>query len=211
MILYPSYIKAMRYSAQHKTKTHERVLKKAAEQMRRRGVQGTGIASLMGKVGLTHGGFYAHFPNKNALIAEATRPMLEEGVAEVIAAAEAAPEGKKVRAIVNTYLSTQHRDSPQVCPVSGLAGEMARQSETVRNAYIRAFEDRLKLIARFFPGANEQERRDQARLMLSGMAGTLMIARVITSRKASDQFLEQAREFYASAFEATRTQKDKKP
>jgi len=200
----------MRYSEQHKAKTHERVLKKAAEQMCRRGVEGTGIASLMGKVGLTHGGFYAHFPDKNALIAEATGPMLEEGVAGVIAAAEAAPEGKKVRAIVNTYLSTAHRDSPQVCPVAGLAGEMARQSKMVRNAYTGAIEDRLKLIARFLPGANEQERRDRARLMMSGMAGTMMIAKTITDRKASDHFLEQAREFYASAFEGTPKQKSKK-
>ncbi len=201
----------MRYSEQHKAKTHERVLKKAAEQMCRRGVQGTGIASLMGEVGLTHGGFYAHFSDKNELIAEATGPMLEEGVAGVIAAAEAAPEGKKVRAMVDTYLSTQHRDSPDVCPVAGLAGEMARQSKRVRNAYTGAIEDRLKLIARFFPGTNEQERRDRARLMMSGMAGTMMIAKAITDRKASDHFLEQAREFYATAFEATPTQKDKKP
>jgi TetR/AcrR family transcriptional regulator, transcriptional repressor for nem operon len=191
----------MRYSVQHKAKTHDRVLKKAAEQMRRRGVQGTGIASLMGKVGLTHGGFYAHFPNKNALIAEATGPMLEEGVAEVIAAAEAAPDGKKVLAIINTYLSPLHRDSREVCPVSGLAGEMARQSERVRNAYTHAIEDRLKLIARFFPGANEQKRRDRARLMMSGMAGTMMIAKAITDRETSDRFLKQAREFYASVFE----------
>jgi TetR/AcrR family transcriptional repressor of nem operon len=201
----------MRYSEQHKAKTHERVLRKAAEQMCRRGVQGTGIASLMGEVGLTHGGFYAHFSDKNELIAEATGPMLEEGVAGVIAAAEAAPEGKKVRAMVDTYLSTQHRDSPDVCPVAGLAGEMARQSKRVRNAYTDAIEDRLKLMARFFPGANEQERRDRARLMMSGMAGTMMIAKAITDRKASDQFLEQAREFYATAFEATPTQKGKKP
>jgi TetR/AcrR family transcriptional regulator, transcriptional repressor for nem operon len=200
----------MRYSAQHKAMTHERVLKTAAEQMCRRGVEGTGIASLMGKVGLTHGGFYAHFPDKNALIAEATGPMLEEGVAGVIAAAEAAPQGKKVRAIVNTYLSTAHRDNPQACPVAGLAGEMARQSKTVRNAYTGAIEDCLKLIARFLPGANEQERRDRARLMMSGMAGTMMIAKAITDRKASDHFLEQAREFYASAFEATSTLKSKK-
>jgi len=201
----------MRYSAQHKAKTHERVLKKAAEQMRRRGVQGTGIAGLMGKAGLTHGGFYAHFPDKNALIAEAMGPMLEEGVAGDIAAAEAAPEGQKIRAIVNRYLSTQHRDYPQACPVAGLAGEMTRQSESVRNAYTRAIEDRLKLIARFFPGASERERQNRARLMLAGMAGTLMIAKVITDRKASDQFLEQAREFYAKAFEASPTQKGKKP
>jgi len=136
--------------------------------------------------------------------------MLEEGVAEVIAAAEAAPDGKKIQAIINTYLSPQHRDSREVCPVSGLAGEMARQSERVRNAYTRAIEDRLKLIARFFPGANEQERRNRARLMMSGMAGTMMIAKAMTDRKASDHFLEQAREFYASAFEATPTHKTKK-
>ena len=128
-----------------------------------------------------------------------------------IAAAEAAPEGQKIRAIVNRYLSTQHRDYPQACPVAGLAGEMARQSESVRNAYIRAIEGRLKLIARFFPGANEQERRDRARLLMSGMAGTMMIAKAMTDRKASDHFLEQAREFYASAFEATPRQKDKRP
>ena len=200
----------MRYSAQHKAKTHERVLKKAAEQMCRRGVQGTGIASLMGKVGLTHGGFYAHFPNKDALIAEAAGPMLEDGIAAVIAAAEAAPEGKKVRAIVDTYLSPQHRDSRQVCPVAGLAGEMARQSQTVRNAYTCAIEDRLKLIAGFLSGANERERRDRARLMMSGMAGTMMLAKVITDREASDRFLEQAREFYASVFEAAPGQKYKR-
>jgi len=37
-----------------------------------------------------------------------------------------------------------------------------------------------------------------------------MIAKAITDRKASDDLLEQAREFYASAFEATPTQKIKK-
>src|SRR5258708_14954988 len=98
----------MRYSAQHKAATHKRVLKKAAEQMCRRGVQGSGIASLMGEVGLTHGGCYAHFSDKNELIAEATSPMLEVAVAGVIAPAQAAPDVKKARAIVDTYRSTQH-------------------------------------------------------------------------------------------------------
>lgn len=47
--------------------------------------------------------------------------------------------------------------------------------------------------------------------MMSGMAGTMMIARVIINREASDHFLEQAREFYATVFEATPTQKDERP
>ena len=106
----------MRYSRQHKDETHHRLLKKAAEEFRRNGVQSTGIAPLMGRLGLTHGGFYAHFDSKNELVAQATGPMFEEGLAGwMLAAAEAAPKGKGVRVIVNHYLSPQQRDSPQGC------------------------------------------------------------------------------------------------
>ena len=106
----------MRYSRQHKDETHNRLLKKAAEEFRRRGVQGTGIASLMRQLGLTHGGFYAHFDSKNELIAEATGPMFEDSLScRMLAAAEAAPKGKGVRVLVNHYLSPQQRDSPQGC------------------------------------------------------------------------------------------------
>ncbi|MBV9532695.1 MAG: TetR/AcrR family transcriptional regulator [Bradyrhizobium sp.] len=193
----------MRYSRQHKDETHNRLLKKAAEEFRRNGVQGTGIAPLMGKLGLTHGGFYAHFDSKNELIAQATGPMFEDDLAgRMFAAAEAAPKGKAVRAVVDHYLSPQHRDSPEGCPLAGLAGEMARQPKPVRNAYIGAMDDRLKRIAALLPDDDEKVRLDQARLLMAGMAGTMMIARAMTDRDVSDHFLEQARAFYAAAFEA---------
>ena len=193
----------MRYSRQHKDETHNRLLKKAAEEFRRNGVQGTGIAPLMGKLGLTHGGFYAHFDSKNELIAQATGPMFEDDLAgRMFTAAEAAPKGKAVRAMINHYLSPQHRDSPEGCPLAGLAGEMARQPKPVRNAYIGAMDDRLKRIAALLPDDDEKARLDQARLLMAGMAGTMMIARAMTDRDVSDHFLEGARAFYAAAFEA---------
>jgi TetR/AcrR family transcriptional regulator, transcriptional repressor for nem operon len=193
----------MRYSRQHKDETHNRLLKEAAEQFRRNGVQGTGIAPLMGQLGLTHGGFYAHFDSKNELIAEATGPMFEDGVSRrMLAAAEAAPKGKAVRALVTHYLSPEHRDSPQGCALAGLAGEMARQPEPVRNAYISALNHRLKRIAALLPGDNEKARFDRARLLMAGIAGTMMIAKAMTDRDVSDHFLEQARAFYAAAFES---------
>lgn len=195
----------MRYSRQHKEKTHNRLLKKAAEEFRRNGVQGTGIAPLMGQLGLTHGGFYAHFDSKNELIAQATGPMFEDR--RMLAAAEAAPKGKAVRAIVTHYLSPQHRDSPEGCALAGLAGEMARQPEPVRNAYISAMTDWLKRIAALLPGDDEKARFDQARLLMAGMAGTMMIAKAMTDRDVSDHFLEQARAFYAAAFESAPQQK----
>ena len=192
----------MRYSRQHKDETHNRLLKKAAEEFRRRGVQGTGIASLMRQLGLTHGGFYAHFGSKNELVAQATGPLFEGGLAGwMLAAAEAAPKGKGVRVIVNHYLSPQQRDSSEGCALAGLAGEMARQAEPVRNAYMSALNHRLKRIAALLPGDDEKARFDRARLLVAGMAGTMMIAKAMTDREVSDHFLEQARAFYAAAFE----------
>jgi len=193
----------MRYSRQHKDETHHRLLKKAAEEFRRNGVQGTGIAPLMGHLGLTHGGFYAHFDSKNELIAQASGPMFEDDLAgRMFAAAEAAPKGKGVRIIVNYYLSSQHRDSPAGCALAGLAGEMARQPKSVRNAYISAMDHRLKRIAALLPGEDEKARFERARLLMAGMAGTMMIAKAMTDRDVSDHFLEQARAFYAAAFES---------
>ena len=198
----------MRYSRQHKEETHHRLLKKAAEEFRRNGVQGTGIAPLMGRLGLTHGGFYAHFDSKNELIAEATGPMFEDALSRrMLAAAEAAPKGKGVRAIVNHYLSAQHRDNPEGCALAGLAGEMARQPEPVRNAYISAMNHRLKRIAALLPGDDEKARFDRARLLMAGMAGTMMIAKAMTDRDVSDHFLQQARAFYAAAFATAPQQK----
>jgi len=198
----------MRYSRQHKEETHHRLLKRAAEEFRRNGVQGTGIAPLMGQLGLTHGGFYAHFGSKNELIAQATGPMFEDALSRrMLAAAEAAPKGKAVQTIVTHYLSSQHRDSREGCALAGLAGEMARQPEPVRNAYISAMNHRLKRIAALLPGDDEKARLDRARLLVAGMAGTMMIAKAMTDRDLSDHFLEQARAFYAAAFATAPQQK----
>ena len=192
----------MRYSRRHKEETHNRLLKKAAEEFRRNGVQGTGIAPLMGRLGLTHGGFYAHFDSKKELIAEATGPMFEDALSRrMLAAAEAAPKGKAVRAIVTHYLSPEHRDSPEGCPLASLAGEMARQPKPVRKAYINAMNHRLKRIAALLPGDDEKARFDRARLLVAGMAGTMMIAKAMTDREVSDHFLQEARAFYTTAFE----------
>src|SRR5256712_9573908 len=184
----------MRYSRRHKEETHNRLLKKAAEEFRRNGVQGTGIAPLMGRLGLTHGGFYAHFDSKNELIAEATGPMFEDALSRrMLAAAEAAPKGKAVRAIVTYYLSTEHRDSREGCALAGLAGEMARQPEPVRNAYMSALNHRLKRIAALLPGDNEKARFDRARLLVAGEVGDLGGLKGLTDRWGWGHFFWQDR------------------
>jgi TetR/AcrR family transcriptional regulator, transcriptional repressor for nem operon len=195
----------MRYSTQHKARTHSRLLEKATEEFRARGLQGTGIAKLMAQMGLTHGGFYGHFTNKSDLVAAAIAKMFEEGVEHMEQAVAAAPEGKKVEAIVNTYLSQVHRDHPEKgCLLPVLAAEIARQPQSVRRAYTRGFNGRIKEMAKYMPGTDQEERRDNARLLIAGMAGNLALARAVSDRELSDRILAQAREFYISVFEPRR-------
>jgi TetR/AcrR family transcriptional regulator, transcriptional repressor for nem operon len=190
----------MRYSAQHKAQTHERLIKTAAKQFRRRGVQGIGIAKLMGGLGLTHGGFYAHFDNKSELVAAAARNIFKEATVQIEAAAAAAPKGRELTAIISSYLSAGHRDT-HGCLLPGLTGEIARQPQTVRTALTQAFYEYANRISKYMPGSNEEERRSQARLLFSGMAGTMMVARAINDRQLSDTMLAQGREFYISIFQ----------
>ena len=191
----------MRYSAQHKEQTHERLVKKAAEEFRRRGVQGIGIAKLMGKLGLTHGGFYGHFDNKSELVAAAARKIFKEAITQIEAAAAAAPKGRELTAIISDYLSAGHRDTTQGCLLPSLAGEMARQPQTVRKALTREFDEYANKISKYTPGASDEERRSQARLLLAGMAGTMMVARAVSDRELSDTILAQGQEFYISIFQ----------
>src|SRR5258708_36181676 len=57
----------MRYKDDHKDKTHAKIVERASQEFREHGFEGIGIASLMSKLGLSHGGFYAHFEDKEDL------------------------------------------------------------------------------------------------------------------------------------------------
>lgn len=68
----------MRYSTEHKQETRKRIVRTAARHFRRRGGHGVGIADLMSKLKLTHGGFYKHFDSKEELLAEAIAKAFDE-------------------------------------------------------------------------------------------------------------------------------------
>ncbi|WP_204314932.1 TetR/AcrR family transcriptional regulator, partial [Klebsiella pneumoniae] len=61
----------MRYAAGHREETRRRVVEVAARRFRKDGIEAAGVAGLMADAGLTHGGFYAHFSSKEALVRDA--------------------------------------------------------------------------------------------------------------------------------------------
>ena len=104
--------------ASRKEATHERIVEVASRAIRRSGYDGTGVADIMKEAGLTHGGFYAHFASRDALLAEAGDRAGSDSVALASRLAAAAPPGQSVQAIMKAYLSPEHIAAVETgCPV----------------------------------------------------------------------------------------------
>src|ERR1700709_1292161 len=102
----------MRYSREHKQETHARIVKKASVRLREKGAHGIGVADLMKDAGLTHGGFYAHFDSRAPLVIEAFPHAMARGTDRGRKLAEQTSPDKRLATIVDSYLSTVHRDDP---------------------------------------------------------------------------------------------------
>src|SRR5215469_6879081 len=123
----------MRYPAEQKAETHDKIIAAAARSFREHGSEGQGIAKLMKDVGLTHGGFYRHFESKEDLYVNAITKALDQAGDRMVAVARAAPKGEELRAIIESYLSIEHLEHTGAgCPIAALAPELGRQPASVR-------------------------------------------------------------------------------
>src|SRR5262245_21408421 len=191
----------MRYSAEHKQETRERIVRAASRHFRGRGGEGVAIADLMRKLDLTHGGGYRHFDSKEQLFAEAIAKGFEDIRAKFTEAVEKAPPGGKLKVLIEQYLSLDHCANPDSgCPIAALASEIARYPRAVRVKIDRAMRDHLKRMSGFLPGATEAERQRNCLALLSGMSGALTLARTAADKEMRQSILQAAREFYIKAF-----------
>jgi len=190
----------MPYTKAHKARTHERIVEAAARAFRERGVESVAIADLMRDAGLTHGGFYAHFRSKDALVAEAMERGLADSRHEFLAEAEAANPEAPLREIIRRYVSRYHRDHPaEGCVLPALSAEVSREPGEVRRAYTGAVEDLVAGIAEHCPGNTPEARRDAALALIAGMAGAVALARAVDDPALSDRLLLATRRFFTDA------------
>ncbi len=179
----------MGHSQADKARSHQRILDEAAEQIRRDGLDSLGVAALMKRAGLTHGGFYAHFASRAALIDEALEHALQAGEAHAIVAGGGKPRG--FAAMIRSYLSRSHRDSPRTgCAIAALVSDVGRADASTRDVMSRHVD---QYIARM---AESLGTRDEAAAMaaVSTVVGALALSRVMTDPKRSDAMLRAARE-----------------
>jgi TetR/AcrR family transcriptional regulator, transcriptional repressor for nem operon len=185
----------MRYSREHKLETHARIVKRASVRLREKGAHGIGVADLMKDAGLTHGGFYAHFDSREALVIEAFAHAMDRATERWRKTAEATPPGKRLATIVDGYLSTAHRDDPgHGCAVPTLAAEIARESPKTRKAFAIKLEEMIDMLAEQISAASPKAARKQAMSVIATMMGTLVMARVAGSGEFSEEILSAGRE-----------------
>jgi TetR/AcrR family transcriptional repressor of nem operon len=176
-----------------KEETHERIVEVAARAIRRTGYSGTGVADIMKEAGLTHGGFYAHFDSRDALLAEAGDRAGAESVALAARVAAAAPPGLAVQAMMQAYLSPEHIAAIETgCPVSALGSEMPRQAPEVRRAATIHIKEMIDLFARQLPDWGQPRAHEQAMALVCGLIGTTMVARAVDDPKLSQALCDAA-------------------
>lgn len=193
----------MRRSRQAKQQTHARIVAAAARRFRAMGFGGVGIADLMGEVGLTHGGFYAHFASKDALVAEACAAGLAQARRRFVRTVAKAPPEERLAAFIDLYLSADHRDHPEAgCVMPALSADVARSAPEVRAAYTQAYRDYRDELAPLLAGDDTStlNQSDEAMALLAGLAGTMLLARAIDDPVLSERLLRVNRDFYKRVF-----------
>ncbi len=179
----------MPYSPAHKKEVRKRIVEQARIMFNRDGFSAVSIDQLMASVGLTRGGFYSYFRNKEELYAEAVASFLngrgkqwrdEAGV-------EAENGGlDTVRAMIDSYLSSEHlSDIDSQCPMIALPSDVARASPEVRAAYLSL----LRAMSWLFENnlaENGAERREKALALSALCVGGMVLSRTIDDTKLAD-------------------------
>jgi len=176
-----------------KEATHERIVETAARAIRRSGYGGASVVDIMKEAGLTHGGFYAHFASREAMLAEAADRAGAEAVAASARIAASAPPEQALQRLLGAYLSKEHVESPEMgCPVAALGSEMPRQAKEVRRAATRRIKEMIDVIARQSPDWGQPGAHERALVTAATMVGALVMARAVDDPGLSDSLLKAA-------------------
>jgi AcrR family transcriptional regulator len=177
----------VRYGKDHKEATRRRIIETAGRRLKRDGIDGSGVATLMADAGLTNGAFYAHFASKDDLVATAITEQLHEQRDSFAAY----PPGRAgVEQIVRDYLSVQHRDSRDGCPSAALLDEIGRSPAATRHAYTDGLLGVVDDIAARLAPHDPESARPTTLSLMALLLGTLQLSRALAEPRLADQILE---------------------
>jgi AcrR family transcriptional regulator len=179
--------------------THDRIVSVAARAIRRDGYAGAGVAEIMKEAGLTHGGFYAHFESREAMLVEAADRAGAESVAASAKVAAMASPQDALQAMLRAYLSKEHVEEIACgCPIAALGSELPRQAPEVRRAATRRIKEMIDLVSRQQPDWGRPGAHERALVTIAAAVGTLLLARAVDDAKLSDALIDATLEHFAA-------------
>ncbi|MGS0738595.1 TetR/AcrR family transcriptional regulator [Pseudomonas sp. GG8] len=180
----------MRYSEDHKAQTHQRIVNEASARFRRDGIGATGLQPLMKALGMTHGGFYAHFKSKDDLVEQSLRKAADD---VTVRCNGLFAEENPLAAFIDSYLSSEHRASPDTgCPLPTMSAELGQRGQASPTTD-ECIQSRLKSIENTLP--DQTNAREQSIVMLSTLVGALLLSRSANDPALSDRILDTTREW----------------
>jgi AcrR family transcriptional regulator len=184
--------------------SHERILEAASRAIRRSGYDGVGVADIMKEAGLTHGGFYAHFASRDAMLAQALGRAGSDSAAVIAQriARRRNTGASELRAFIEAYLSEAHLVSPTGgCPVAALVSETPRQSGEVQSAARERVDGLLERVRQALPA---HAAPDSAAVIVSTLVGTLQLARVFGNNAQGKALLTASRKALIARYDTAR-------
>jgi len=177
----------VRVTREQAAANREKILDVAGALFRQRGFDGIGLADIMKRAGLTHGGFYGHFDSKDDLATQTTTRIL--GRNRWVERLTGTPN-PSIRQVVRKYLSKRHRDDAgHGCLFAAVGSDVVRQPKSVRHAFTEGLRLRVDALQNILPGRAAARRR-KALAMMAGLVGALILSRAVDNPALSDEILE---------------------
>lgn len=176
-------------SKAEKSASRDRILGVAGRRFREKGFDGVGVADLMREAGLTHGGFYRHFPSRDDLIAAGAERAFDDAETHLASLMQA----ETLEAFLDAYLTESHRDGPSDgCAVAALATDVSRVPSG-RGVFTARFQEYAERIGRM-AGRTGEDGRAHGAAIIAAVAGAISIARAIEDPALATAILTASRE-----------------
>ncbi len=184
----------MRYDANRKLETRQKVLAEAARSIREQGPHQISVAEVMSAVGLTHGGFYAHFPSKDALVAAAIEEMFNDMRGRFARSTDGYSPADGMARYLDFYLSARHRDARGTgCPLPALSADLARLGPEARARYGEGVASLTQKLTTQIRRLGLEPAEPLASSILAELVGALSLSRAVADPAQSDALLAASR------------------
>jgi TetR/AcrR family transcriptional regulator, transcriptional repressor for nem operon len=184
----------MPYNPHHKARIRQSIVFEAARILRMEGPKAMGVAAIMSKLGLTHGGFYAYFRSIEELMAQAIMEIFNEHYARMLTITEGHPPDQALVRFIDSYLTPRHRDVLEdSCALATLASYIPHMPKPCRERFAEGTARLETTFAKILAKLGHKHATKLASCAFATMAGAISLSRTISDKHSSDALLDAAK------------------